>query len=49
MGPRPPESFYYLAEMASCFDLIAIQKVNRDLDAFDELMYILGGKSGITS
>lgn len=43
-GPRLPETFFYLAEMASCFDLIAIQEVNRDLDAFDELMYILGGK-----
>jgi endonuclease/exonuclease/phosphatase family metal-dependent hydrolase len=41
-GPRLPESFYYLAEIASCFDLIAVQEVNRDLSALERLMSILG-------
>jgi endonuclease/exonuclease/phosphatase family metal-dependent hydrolase len=41
-GPRLPESFYYIAEMFSCFDLIAVQEVNRDLSALDRLMRILG-------
>lgn len=29
-GPRRPETFYYLAEMIACFDLVALQEVNRD-------------------
>ena len=41
-GPRLTESFYYLAEMAGCFDLIAVQEVNRDLAALERLMRILG-------
>lgn len=39
---RLDESFYYLAEIASCFDLIALQEVNRDLDDFERLVGILG-------
>lgn len=41
-GPRIDESFYYLAEILSSFDLIAIQEVNEELSAFQKLMYILG-------
>lgn len=41
-GPRLPETFYYLAEMISCFDLVAVQEVNRDLSALEKLMNILG-------
>ncbi len=41
-GPRRPETFYYLAEMIACFDLVAIQEVNRDLSALYRLMEILG-------
>jgi endonuclease/exonuclease/phosphatase family metal-dependent hydrolase len=41
-GPRLPETFYYLAEMISCFDLVALQEVNRDLTALETLMRILG-------
>jgi endonuclease/exonuclease/phosphatase family metal-dependent hydrolase len=41
-GPRMPETFYYLAEIISCFDLVAIQEVNRDLGPFDQVMRILG-------
>lgn len=43
-GPRLPETYYYLAEMASCFDLIAVQEVNQNLDALERLMRILGRK-----
>lgn len=41
-GPRLPETFYYLAEMMSCFDLIAVQEVNRDLEPLQKLVGILG-------
>ena len=41
-GPRLPESFFYLAEIVSCFDLVAVQEVNRKLDDFDRLVDILG-------
>lgn len=41
-GPRLPETFYYIAEIMSCFDLIAVQEVNRDLSALEKVMGILG-------
>jgi len=41
-GPRLPETFYYLAEMIACFDLVAVQEVNRDLSALEQVMSILG-------
>lgn len=41
-GPRLPETFYYLAEMISAFDLVALQEVNRDLEPLRKLMKILG-------
>lgn len=41
-GPRLEESFYYIAEIISHFDLIAVQEVNRDLRPFEKLMRILG-------
>ncbi|MDF2621120.1 MAG: endonuclease/exonuclease/phosphatase family protein [Xanthobacteraceae bacterium] len=41
-GPRRPETFYYLAEFVSAFDLVAIQEVNEDLEPFRRLMRILG-------
>lgn len=41
-GPRRSESFYYIAEIVSCFDLVAVQEVNRDLSALETLMRILG-------
>jgi exonuclease III len=41
-GPRLDESFYYIAEIISAFDLVAVQEVNKDLKAFNRLMYILG-------
>ncbi|MBU1210183.1 MAG: endonuclease/exonuclease/phosphatase family protein [Alphaproteobacteria bacterium] len=41
-GPRLEESFYYIAEIISCFDLVAVQEVNRDLSALEKTMRILG-------
>jgi endonuclease/exonuclease/phosphatase family metal-dependent hydrolase len=41
-GPRLQETFYYIAEMISCFDLVAVQEVNRDLTALETVMRILG-------
>lgn len=41
-GPRRKESFYYIAEMISCFDLVAVQEVNRDLGPWQKIMAILG-------
>lgn len=42
-GGREKESLFYLAEILSRFDLIAVQEVRDNLDALDELMDILGG------
>jgi endonuclease/exonuclease/phosphatase family metal-dependent hydrolase len=41
-GPRLPETFYYIAEIISCFDLVAVQEVSRDLSALERVMRILG-------
>jgi hypothetical protein len=41
-GPRLEESFYYLAEMISAFDILAVQEICDDLTAFDQLMSMLG-------
>jgi endonuclease/exonuclease/phosphatase family metal-dependent hydrolase len=41
-GPRLRESFYYIAEIISAFDLVALQEVNRNLDAIEALLGILG-------
>ncbi|HWM48030.1 MAG TPA: endonuclease/exonuclease/phosphatase family protein [Xanthobacteraceae bacterium] len=41
-GPRLPETFYYIAEIISCFDLVAVQEVARDLSALEKVMAILG-------
>src|SRR5687767_7267048 len=41
-GPRLDESFYYIAEVISAFDLIAVQEVNKDTDALRKVMSILG-------
>ena len=41
-GPRLEESFYYLAEIISCFDLVALQEVTVDLRPLEKLMKILG-------
>jgi endonuclease/exonuclease/phosphatase family metal-dependent hydrolase len=41
-GPRLPESFHYIAEIISSFDLVAIQEVNRDLAALEKVTSLLG-------
>jgi len=40
-GPRLSESFYYIAEIISTFDLVAIQEVNEDLQALNKVNGIL--------
>ena len=40
---REAEPLYYIAEIMSHFDIIAVQEVRDNLDALDELMKILGG------
>jgi hypothetical protein len=42
-GRRLAESFYYIAEIVSHFDLVAVQEVREDLAALDRLQSILGG------
>jgi len=41
-GPRLIESMYYLAEIISAFDLVALQEINQDMKPFKKLMAILG-------
>lgn len=42
-GARLDESFYYIAEIISHFDLVAVQEVREELDALKRLNSILGG------
>lgn len=42
-GGRCPECFYYIAEIISHFDLVAIQEVHEDLSALDRVQELLGG------
>src|SRR5882762_5232427 len=42
-GGREAEPLFYIAEILSRFDLIAVQEVRDNLDALDDLMYRLGG------
>jgi endonuclease/exonuclease/phosphatase family metal-dependent hydrolase len=41
-SPRLKESFLYIAEIISAFDLVAVQEVNEDLADFLALMRLLG-------
>ncbi len=41
-GARLPEALFYIAEIISCFDLVAVQEVNRNLGEFLAVMDILG-------
>ncbi len=41
-GPRLEESFYYLTEVISAFDIIAIQEICRDLKPLKKIMKLLG-------
>ncbi len=42
-GGRDEEALYYIAEILSRFDLVAVQEVRDNLDALDSLIGILGG------
>jgi hypothetical protein len=41
-GERIEEAIYYIAEVISHFDLVALQEIYRDLDGLDRVMDILG-------
>jgi endonuclease/exonuclease/phosphatase family metal-dependent hydrolase len=41
-GPRLTESYHYIAEVISAFDLVALQEVNDDMRPFERLMDLLG-------
>ena len=41
-GGREEEPLYYIAEIISRFDIVAVQEVRDNLDALDRLMSILG-------
>jgi exonuclease III len=41
-GPRLDESFFYIAEVISRFDAIAVQEICRDLRPLERMMSILG-------
>ncbi len=43
-GPRLDESYLYMAEIISAFDLVALQEVNRDLTPLKRLIKTLGRK-----
>jgi hypothetical protein len=41
-GPRLKEAIYFIAEIISHFDLVAIQEVREDLEALDRVRRVLG-------
>ncbi|NOT51922.1 MAG: endonuclease/exonuclease/phosphatase, partial [Chitinophagaceae bacterium] len=41
-GKRMTEALYYIAEIISAFDLVAVQEIREDLSALDDLMKVLG-------
>ncbi|MCB9035483.1 MAG: caspase family protein [Lewinellaceae bacterium] len=45
-GYRTEESFHYIAEILSHFDIIAVQEVRSDLEPVEKLMRILGNNWG---
>jgi hypothetical protein len=42
-GDRCAECFYYIAEIISRFDLVAVQEVRESLEALDKVQELLGG------
>lgn len=42
-GPRLDEAIYYIAEIISAFDVVALQEIYRDLTEFNEVLRVLGG------
>jgi hypothetical protein len=45
-GKRIGEAYYYIAEIISHFDLVALQEIYKDLDGLDRVMEILGSNWG---
>lgn len=45
-GPRLDESLFYIAEVISAFDVVALQEVNEDLRDFHRIMGLLGDDWG---
>ena len=43
-GQRTEDAFYFIAEIVSRFDIVAIQEVRRDLTALKRLMRVLGSR-----
>jgi len=41
-SPRLPETYLYIAEVISAFDLVAVQEVNKNLADFKKVMRLLG-------
>lgn len=41
-GPRLPESYFYIAEIISAFDLVAVQEINEDIQPLKRVQRILG-------
>lgn len=41
-GPRLAESYHYISEVISSFDLVALQEVNEDMRPFEKVMGLLG-------
>lgn len=41
-GPRLDESYYYITEIISQFDLVALQEIYRNREALDRLLALLG-------
>lgn len=41
-GPRLEESFYYIAEIISAFDLVALQEIKNDIRPLKKILNILG-------
>ena len=46
-GGRMPESFYYIAEILSRFDLVAVQEVTDNLGDFNTICRLLGNDWGV--
>ncbi|MFN8333489.1 MAG: endonuclease/exonuclease/phosphatase family protein [Cyclobacteriaceae bacterium] len=42
LGPRLDESFYYIAEVISSFDLVALQEIRNDIRPLKRILSILG-------
>lgn len=41
-GYRLTESFYFIAQIITSFDLVALQEINEKMDGLNQLMYVLG-------